>query len=324
MTSTTSHTGGGTDWLAPCPFRFDDQPISALVIAGRPQTSTTFLTLALRRAIARHVSIAALATIALSAGCGATDAPPATARAESPNAAGRIDGPTPPREVVIAAPSARYVVDSVTTGGSVTGTITAPALQPADPVSTGRDSATCGAAIPDESVIRQGSGLGGAVVWLDDIRRGKGLPLERRLELEVDRCRLVPRVQGAVVGSAVNVLAHVAFRQHLHFLAGGEEGPRASVLLGLDEQVIPTNLPFAKPGLVVVKDADHSWPTAYLAVFDHPYFAVTAPNGSFTIDGVPAGHYTLKVWHERAKMVQQPVDVSAGATSTATITLQPR
>jgi len=299
----------------------NNQPIPALVIAGRPSTSTSRHTL--RRARARLVSLSALAAIVSSVACGATDAPSTTARAESPNAAGRSDGPTPPREVVIAAPSARYVVESVTAGGTLTGTITASAeLQPGAPVSTGRDSAACGPAIPDESVNRQGSGLGGAVVWLDDVRRGKALPLERRLELEVDHCRLVPRVQGAVVGSAVNVLAHVPFRQHLHFLAGGEGGPRASLLLGQDEQVIPTNLPFDKPGLVIVKDADHPWPTAYLAVFDHPYFAITAPNGSFTIDGVPAGHYTLKVWHERTKVVQQPVEVSPGATSTTAITLQ--
>jgi hypothetical protein len=212
--------------------------------------------------------VSALATIA---GCGATDSPSATAREQSAGTTARIEGPTPPREVIIAVPSAPYVAAAVASAGSVTGTISASAdLKPSAPTPTGRDSAECGASIPDESVVRQGNGIGGAVVWLDDIRRGKSIPLERRLELEIDNCRLSPRVQAGVVGSAVNVLAHEPFREHLHFLAGGEAAPRVSVLLGEDEQVIPTNLPFSKPGLVIVKDSDHPWPTAYLAVFELP------------------------------------------------------
>ena len=100
----------------------------------------------------------------------------------------------------------------------------------------------------------------------------------------------------------------------------GDSGPRAIVLLGRDEQVIPTERPLAAPGLVVVRDADHPWPTAYLAVFDHPYFAVTAPNGTFRIDAVPPGRYRMKVWHERAKLAEQMIDVSAaGATVNVTM-----
>ena len=224
-----------------------------------------------------------------------------------------------PDEVVIARPSAAYRADPAATGSAITGTVTAGSISLRAPASTGADSAVCGASIPDESVVRQGNGLGGAVVWLDDIRRGRPLPLERRHELESDKCRLVPRVQAGVVGSAVNVLGHDDFRQHLHFLAGGEREGRATVLLGRDDQVIPTERPFLAPGLVVVRDADHPWPTAYFAVFDHPYFAVTAPNGTFRIDGVPPGKYRVKVWHERTKPAEQIVDVGAGG---ATINLE--
>lgn len=255
-----------------------------------------------------------LATFALAAlvACKG-DAPAATPRATQSSAPA---DPLAPTEVVIARPSAAYQADAGAAGAAITGTVTAPAsLTAGAPIATGRDSTICGPSVADESVVRQGSGLGGAVVWLDDIRRGRPLPLERRLELESDKCRLTPRVQAGVVGSAVNVLAHDAFRQHLRFLAAGDSEPRTAILLGEDEQVIPTNRPFAEPGLVVVRDKDHPWPTAYLAVFDHPYFAVTAPNGTFRIDGVPPGKYRLKVWHERAKSAEQTVDVAAGGAT---------
>jgi hypothetical protein len=229
----------------------------------------------------------------------------------------------PPGEIVIPKPAEPYVAGAVLNDGSVSGTITLSTPARANPPQpTGRDSALCGPSIPDESVSGQGSASGGAIVWLEGIRRGKPIPLERRLELESDRCRLLPRVQATVVSSAVNVIGHDDFRQHLRFLAGGEQEPRASVLLGRDEQVIPTELPFKAPGLVVVRDLDHAWPTAYIAVFDHPYYAVTAPNGTYSIDGVPPGTYTLVVWHERAARVERPVTITAGAATNVSVALQ--
>jgi len=227
-----------------------------------------------------------------------------------------------PSEVVIARPSQAYVAESVANPGRVTGTVSTSApLAAKPPQPTGRDSALCGASIPDLSVSQQGTALAGAVVWLEGIRRGKPLPLERRLELESTDCKLSPRVQAAVTSSAVNVLGHDAFRQHLRFVAGGEREPRASILLGRDEQVIPTERPFATPGLVLVRDVDHAWPTAYIAVFDHPYFAVTAADGTFTIDGVPPGKYKLVAWHERTGKSEQTVEVGAGGAAAVRIVL---
>ena len=273
---------------------------------------------AARRAVRSTLHVASVAIAVALAACKDGDAPAATAGAQPSSQRGDS---TPILEVVIARPSARYQPDPAATGAPITGTVTAPAsLVAGSPIATGRDSVVCGPAIADESVVREGNGLGGAVVWLDDIRRGRPLSLERRLELESDKCRLTPRVQGAVVGSAVNVLGHDDFRQHLRFFAGGERTPRASVLLGQYEQVIPTEKPFTAPGLVVVRDSDHPWPAAYLAVFDHPYYSITAPNGTFRIDGVPPGRYRLKVWHERAKVAEQFVDVgAAGATVSMTL-----
>jgi hypothetical protein len=275
--------------------------------------------------VARHSRLAALglaAAFLLVLGCRDSAKPSDAAVAPSSGRDTSARSLVPPTEIVIPRPSRPYVPGQVASPGTVSGTVTTSApLEPGPPVPTGQDAAVCGPSIPDESVSRQGNGVGGVVVWLDGIRTGKPLPSERRLELESLKCRLTPRVQAGVVSSAVNVIGHDDFRQHLRFLAGGERQPRAGVLLGRDAQVIPTELPFNAPGLVVVRDTDHEWPRAYIAVFDHPYFAVTGPNGSFTIDGVPPGEYTLMAWHERTSRAEQVVQVTAGGTASVSIAL---
>ena len=44
---------------------------------------------------------------------------------------------------------------------------------------------------------------------------------------------------------------------------------------------------------------------------EHPYFAVTKKDGTFTIPDVPPGNYTLVAWQESSEDVQVPVTVKA-------------
>jgi hypothetical protein len=55
----------------------------------------------------------------------------------------------------------------------------------------------------------------------------------------------------------------------------------------------------------------HPWMVAWVAAFDHPYFAVTRDDGSFTMPLMPPGTYTLRAWHERLGAVDQQVTVAA-------------
>lgn len=48
---------------------------------------------------------------------------------------------------------------------------------------------------------------------------------------------------------------------------------------------------------------------AFVVAVPTPYFAVTGPDGSYRIEGVPDGSYTLKVWHPKLKATQKPVTV---------------
>ncbi len=53
---------------------------------------------------------------------------------------------------------------------------------------------------------------------------------------------------------------------------------------------------------------------AFVVSVPTPYFTVTKPDGSFKIEGVPDGSYTIKVWHPKLKPTQKAVTV-AGASA---------
>ena len=61
----------------------------------------------------------------------------------------------------------------------------------------------------------------------------------------------------------------------------------------------------------------HPWMNAYCFVLEHPYFAVTDENGTFSIDttGLPDGDYEVKVWHEVLGEKDGSVTVADGSAT---------
>jgi hypothetical protein len=54
--------------------------------------------------------------------------------------------------------------------------------------------------------------------------------------------------------------------------------------------------------------------SAYILVFNHPFFAVTDEEGRYSIAGVPAGTYTLTVWSELGQPAPRKVTLTDGDT----------
>jgi hypothetical protein len=55
---------------------------------------------------------------------------------------------------------------------------------------------------------------------------------------------------------------------------------------------------------------------AWIGIFDHPFFAVTGDDGSFTISGLPEGTYEIEAWHEKLGTKSANVIVKPGETVT--------
>ena len=67
---------------------------------------------------------------------------------------------------------------------------------------------------------------------------------------------------------------------------------------------------FDNPGAVPLLCNVHPEMSAYIVVAPTPYFAVTDQSGSYKIENVPDGSYTVTAWHEGAKKESKPVAVS--------------
>jgi hypothetical protein len=78
---------------------------------------------------------------------------------------------------------------------------------------------------------------------------------------------------------------------------------------------------FQHPGVVRVYCNIHPQMSAVVLVRDNPYYARVAQDGSFSIEGVPAGRHVLKAWHERAGEVSTEVNVPAEGQAGAQLVL---
>jgi hypothetical protein len=61
---------------------------------------------------------------------------------------------------------------------------------------------------------------------------------------------------------------------------------------------------------------------AFVHVFAHPYFAISATDGSFEIRNVPPGSFTLVAWQEKYGILRLPIVVSNGNATPASFTFQ--
>jgi hypothetical protein len=181
----------------------------------------------------------------------------------------------------------------------------------------------CGGPFTRRGIERTGARAAGVVVWIDGLRSGKPLPIERRFEVANDRCLLIPEVQPAIAGGTLNVLNRDAtdHRTRITRLDGGEV--LATIRESEEGQVVPNERLLTKAGVLHLSCDVHPWTHAWVAVFDHPYYGITGRDGGFALDSVPPGRYAIHAWHPRLGAVVDSVTIEAGRTVTLALRAKP-
>lgn len=198
--------------------------------------------------------------------------------------------------------------------GTVTGTIKvgrAPAAPAAHQVDVSPEH--CGATVANETlVVGAGGALANAVVWLDNVPGGSaGGQGTAAVSLDQRGCRFAPHVSTATVGQQLAVGSHDPIMHNVH----AYNGSRTLFNLPIPTPGVSVRRPLSEAGRVDIKCDLHGWMSAVVYVFAHPYHAVTGRDGTFRIQGVPAGTYPVKVWHERLGERSGSVTVAGGSAT---------
>jgi len=203
---------------------------------------------------------------------------------------------------------AQYKGGDVKDGGSISGTVkfkgTAPAPKKLD---VGKDKDVCDKSPKfDQTLVVKDGNLANAVVTITDIKSGKKIDA-KKVTLDQNGCEYKPHVLAFPAGTTVEILNPDGILHNVHSYskintAFNQAQPKFKKSL---------EVKIEKAEAVEVKCDVHGWMHGWLVATANPYVAVTDGSGSFKLTDVPAGSYTVEVWHEKLGKSTQKVTVKA-------------
>lgn len=173
------------------------------------------------------------------------------------------------------------------------------------------------AGLDDDHYRVDGSGdVADAVVY---VRKGlpKGATFPTPAEpvtLDQVGCRYVPKVFGIQTKQRLRVVNSDDTLHNVHAIAKRNPGFNIGMPV---KGMVNDQKSFGNPEVAVrIKCDVHPWMAAYAAVLPHPFFSVSGADGTYTIPNLPAGDYTIEVWHARLGRARQEIHLGAEESKT--------
>ncbi len=202
---------------------------------------------------------------------------------------------------------AEYQVVDVPDGGTIKGAaIWKGDIPKVPPLKVFADMDTCGEKVesPVLQINPKTKGLRNVIVYLEKVEKGKAPELKYWLRMgKSDQypmtrvCLFEEHVFPIVRTSDVALINFDPILHNPHFFTENHASIFNVAMPTPNREIDKKILRAHGVGIRFQCDV-HVHMNAYVAAFDHPYFAVTDTEGKFEITGVPPGKYTLVAWHE--------------------------
>jgi plastocyanin len=219
--------------------------------------------------------------------------------------------------------AAAPVVDAAT-AASVTGKVKFEGTSPAPtPIKLSSDP-YCQKANPGLTTETEIVGKDGAVenvfVYVKDGLGNRTFPAPSApVVLDQKGCHYAPHVLGIQVGQPLQIVNSDDTLHNVHGLPkANKEFNQGQPIQGMKM----THTFSTKEVMVPFKCDVHGWMNAWIGVLDHPYYAVTSADGSFSLKGLPPGTYTIEAWHEKLGTQTQTVTVAEKETKDVAFTFK--
>ncbi len=140
------------------------------------------------------------------------------------------------------------------------------------------------------------------------------IPMAPSVPLNQKGCRFSPHVIAVQQGGSVIFSNSDATVHNVHTIPDQPGNP--SLDISEPANSASRTQVFSTPEVMLpVRCNNHPWMSAFINVAPNPWFAITGPDGKFTITGVPPGTYTLAAVHE--KLGEKDVQITVPAKSAA-------
>lgn len=207
-----------------------------------------------------------------------------------------------------------YEVIEVKDGGTISGKVTLLGDVPERaPIDINRDKEVCAThpKLSENLIVSESKGIKNVIVSIIGIEKGKKIeiPSENPV-LDQKDCEFKPHVICITAGTTIDVLNSDPIIHNVHTYP--EENTAINMAQPPSLKKILLTTEFGEEDPVKIACDYHGWMSAWLGIFEHPYFAVTGDDGVFTLTDVPPGSYEVKAWQEELGELVKLASVKAG------------